>query len=544
MIAKNSQIGPYTLIKRLGKGGCGEVWLADNPNDLLFSQVAVKFATSDAVDFEFIQNEATLWRKVSGHENVVDFIEAKIYDDQIVLVSEYADGGSLAEWLARNGGKAPNEKEATELILAVMSGLKHLHAKKIVHRDLKPQNILFRDGRPCLADFGISRFMNSTNQRSALVAGTAKYMAPETFDGDYSIKSDIWSVGVLFQLILTGNLPFESANEVALIKAIVMDEPKQLTANISAELRAIIATALQKEPGNRFVSIKEMERGFVSLVAQSSNQQSLVTKIANKKNPISKSNFVSKNNLGMEFVLIPAGEFNMGADVQQLLALSSELNWREIESSHPFLLRELPLHTVKIRIPFYLAKFPTTQKEWTCLMNYNPSFIKGDDLPVDGISWDEVQSFINELNKTDGEYIYRLPSEAEWEYACRAGTTTEFAFGNEVASHQANFNSKELYRKKTTSVGSFKPNAWGLYDMHGNVWEWCSDIFCDTYKDAPDDGSPITAVQDENIRVLRGGSWAVNMLSCRSAYRGRAKQDLKRNCNGFRLARQRKNEEP
>lgn len=184
------------------------------------------------------------------------------------------------------------------------------------------------------------------------------------------------------------------------------------------------------------------------------------------------------------------------------------------------------------------------------LMNNNPSFFQDDKLPVDGASWYAAQEFVRRLNERNEDYIYRLPSEAEWEYACRAGTTTEFAFGDDLTADDANFNGERLfeknaptnvYRKRTTAVGSFKPNAWGLYDMHGNVWEWCEDIISENYQDLPTNGLPNLTIGDEKLRVLRGGSWGVNALSCRSAYRGRAKPDTVRNCNGFRLVASPKN---
>jgi formylglycine-generating enzyme required for sulfatase activity len=174
------------------------------------------------------------------------------------------------------------------------------------------------------------------------------------------------------------------------------------------------------------------------------------------------ANFV--NWVRMEFVLIPAGKFMMGSP-------KSEAGRSDSEDTQ---------HGVTIAAPFYLGKYEVTQGEWKAVMGSNPSMFKGDDrLPVEGVSWDDCQEFITRLNAKKDGYVYRLPSEAEWEYACRAGTATAFSFGETITAEQVNYDGnypygnapKGEYRGKTTRVGSFPPNAWGLYDMHGNVWE-------------------------------------------------------------------------
>jgi formylglycine-generating enzyme required for sulfatase activity len=153
---------------------------------------------------------------------------------------------------------------------------------------------------------------------------------------------------------------------------------------------------------------------------------------------------------------------------------------------------------------------------------------KGDQLPVECVSWHDAVEFCARLSNHTGR-TYRLPSEAEWEYACRAGTTTAFYFGDTISTDQANYNGnytygsgKEgIYRECTTAVGSFKPNGFGLYDMHGNVWEWCQDVLHNTYEGSPSDGSPWMDRGDESRRIIRGGSWDNNPRNCRSACRER-----------------------
>ncbi len=184
-----------------------------------------------------------------------------------------------------------------------------------------------------------------------------------------------------------------------------------------------------------------------------------------------------------------------------------------------------------------------TQKQWMAIMGSNPSHFKHDEnCPVEQVSYDNIQDFIKKLNLKEGADKYRLPTEAEWEYACRAGTTTPFYFGKCLSANQANYDGnypledcpKGQYREKTVPVGSFAPNAWGLYDMHGNVWEWCQDWYGNYTADAvPDPTGPSSG----SNRVLRGGGWYGDAWICRTAYRGSSSPGYGRNFCGFRLVR-------
>ena len=233
-----------------------------------------------------------------------------------------------------------------------------------------------------------------------------------------------------------------------------------------------------------------------------------------------------------EFVLIQPGTFMMGSPEDEVGRFDDET-----------------LHEVTITKPFYMQTTPVTQKQWKAVMGNNPSYYKGDNLPVERVSWDDCQEFIQRLNQSsDG--IYRLPTEAEWEYACRAGTSTPFGIGNgcDLDITQANFDGnypygksvKGEYREQTTPVKSFAPNDWGLYDMHGNVWEWCQDWHGDYLIGAVSDP------QGEDLgecRVLRGGSWYYFAKDCRSAIRLNESPEYRYPENGysdigFRLVRE------
>jgi formylglycine-generating enzyme required for sulfatase activity len=197
---------------------------------------------------------------------------------------------------------------------------------------------------------------------------------------------------------------------------------------------------------------------------------------------------------------------------------------------------ESPQHTVRVA-PFFMAKYPVTQAQWRAVaafpkinidLNPEPSKFKGANRPVEQVSWHEAVEFCARLSRKTGK-TYRLPSEAEWEYACRAGTTTPFYFGETIMADFANYDGNYtyasepagIYREQTTDVGSFPPNTFGLYDMHGNVWEWCADPWHENYQGAPADGSVWESGGNQNIRLLRGGSWCSKPWLCRAAFRGR-----------------------
>ena len=180
---------------------------------------------------------------------------------------------------------------------------------------------------------------------------------------------------------------------------------------------------------------------------------------------------------------------------------------------------------------FWLAEATCTQRQWHSVTGKNPARSKGDDLPVDSVSWDDVQGFIEALGLTGERFAARLPSEAQWEYACRAGSTSAYHWGDEIDVSLANYG--ESNQSSTVSVLKFKPNQWGLYQMHGNVWEWCCD--------EPGDYTEDTVVDPEHAaekgkRVLRGGAWNGVGRSLRSAYRYGYSPAYRSHDIGFRLA--------
>jgi formylglycine-generating enzyme required for sulfatase activity len=230
------------------------------------------------------------------------------------------------------------------------------------------------------------------------------------------------------------------------------------------------------------------------------------------------------NGITLDMVQIPGGSFMMGSP-------ESEKGRDESES---------PQHQVNVP-GFSMGKFVVTQEQYQEIMGKNPSSFSGAKRPVEKVSWNNAVEFCQKLSQKTGRE-YRLPSEAEWEYACRAGTTTPFHFGETITTELANYDGtntyasepKGKYLQRTTDVGSFPPNAFGLYDMHGNVWEWCQDAWHDNYQNAPKDGSAWTS-QSDNRKMLRGGSWNYYPGYCRSAFRNFHDAGFVSNGYGFRV---------
>lgn len=236
------------------------------------------------------------------------------------------------------------------------------------------------------------------------------------------------------------------------------------------------------------------------------------------------------NGITLEMVQIPGGTFMMGSP-------EGEAERQDHES---------PQHQVTVP-KFFMGKYAVTQAQYQEIMGSNPSYFtnfKGEKRPVEQVSWDEAVEFCKKLSQKTGK-TYRLPSEAEWEYACRAGTTTPFYFGKTITTDLVNYHGnypypygsapKGEYRQRTIDVGKFPPNSFGLYDMHGNVYEWCQDVYSDNYQGAPKNGSAWLTGKDNEMKLLRGGGWFDLARHCRSADRYSFGHAARRYYVGFRV---------
>jgi len=261
MFRSGHQIGPYTLVSKLGRGAFGVVWLAERRTVITTTTVALKIPLDDEIDLEAIKQEAELWVRASGHPNVLPIIEANIYEDQIVIASEYAPDGSLESRLTQSRSRALSVELAAEITSGILAGLEHLHERQIIHRDLKPANILFQGNTPRLGDFGISRILKSTIQ-SSVVAGTPAYMAPEAFEGKRSQQTDIWATGVILYQLLTGRLPFSQMDIPSLIAAILSSTPEVLPPTVPQTIKSIVEKALSRDVNRRYCTAMEMRHAL------------------------------------------------------------------------------------------------------------------------------------------------------------------------------------------------------------------------------------------------------------------------------------------
>ncbi|MFN6500718.1 MAG: caspase, EACC1-associated type [Nostoc sp. DedQUE01] len=287
---------------------------------------------------------------------------------------------------------------------------------------------------------------------------------------------------------------------------------------------AVVGREILKGQSSKYIPVKLETFKFETVTVDEKGQ-------VIKRDPNKQAKFFKEdlgNGITLEMTEILAGSFKMGSPLDEIGQSTTEQ----------------PQHAVNVPA-FFIGKFQVTQEQYQQIMGTNPSYFKGVKRPVEKVSWNDAVEFCKKLSQKTGRE-YRLPSEAEWEYACRAGTTTPFHFGETITTELANYDGnstyayapKGKYRQQTTEVGNFSPNSFGLYDMHGNVWEWCQDSWHDSYKGAPTDGS---AWIDNNsqYQVLRGGSWIYNPDFCRSASRyfyNRAERDVINVVIGFRVA--------
>jgi formylglycine-generating enzyme required for sulfatase activity len=534
-----TKIGRFEIRRQLGEGSFGAVYLAYDPD--LDREVALKIpgGMTPASRAEFLK-EARAAAKIM-HPNVCQVFEvSKTDDNPPFIVSRFVGGGTLADYIRKANGNLP-VADALKIAGKIASGLAAAHAKGIVHRDLKPGNILYDDEHDdfLITDFGLAKVLDDGSQSSRDGIGTPLYMSPEQCDpsrGKIDRTADVYAVGVILYELLTGERPF-SGNKFALMYAHLNTQPKPPSENrsdLGTRYDALCLKAMAKVASERYLSAKEFGdaiRNALRPVVPPTLPATLVApKPALERKAGDRIELTLPGGEKMPFAYCPPGAFLMGSP-------ASEKDRRDDELQH----------IVVISKGFYVGVSPVTQAQWQAVMKNNPSHFKGETRPVEQVSWDDAQAYCQALNalQSAGAAV-RLPTEAEWEYACRGGTTTPFYFGSQLKGTQANCDGNHPYGrsakgpslKETTPVGAYVakfPHPWGLCDVHGNVWEWCSDLYdSDYYKLSPttdprcDDGK-------QKYRVLRGGSWYNGGLNCRAARRDWYEPATRNNLNGFRL---------
>jgi len=571
----------YRVIRLLGEGGFSKTYAAEDADRLdapcvikqFFPQIQGTGQRTKAAEF-FKEEAFRLYELGENHSQIPRLLAYFAQGSSLYLVQEFIQGKTLLEEIKE---QTFTEEKIRQILTDLLPVLEFIHACNVVHRDIKPDNIIRRetDSRLVLIDFGGAKQVTQTSiARQATVIYTMGYAPNEQMAGFACPASDLYALGVTCVRLLTQCLPIQDA--YGQIKDPLYDAMngqwlwqeyvKAQGISISEDLSKILDKLLQHLASDRYQSATEVLNDLKSaktvIIEPQTTQPTLLKlptepKIIRPLPPLQTCEFdvvtvdtggreVNRDRATAEFfveelskgvtlemVAIPGGTYLMGSP--------------NFEGDAD----ERPQHRVAIA-PFFMGKYPITQAQWRAVtalpkvkqtLNPYPSKFKGLNRPVENVSWHEAVEFCVRLSQHTGRE-YRLPSEAEWEYACRAGTTTSFHFGEKITTELVNYSdsdtyimeTKTRYRKETTDVGSFLvANAFGLYDMHGLVWEWCADPWHNNYQDAPSDGRVWEDGGDIHRRVLRGGSWNFGAELCRSASRSWNESDGGLRICGFRV---------
>ena len=540
------QSGKYRIIKKLGQGGFGITYLAENT--LLEGKVAIKEfffkeycerddSTScvtipksgnreivERFKLKFVKEARTIFRL--NHPNIVRIHDVFEENGTAYYVMDYIEGESLGDMVQRRG--AIPEAEALGYVKDAASALEYIHSKNINHFDIKPDNLIKRkeDGRIIVIDFGVAKqYATVISEGSTPVCISHDYSPVELYrkngEQSFSPQSDVYALAATLFKLLTGNTPPEAIE--VLSEGLPVAELQEK--HISRPVICAIAMAM-KGRHERTQSIAK----FVSNLENRANKSKQpvfksgwlwavvvavaivaiwlmvpFNKGASSDNSSSDSIYTPKiktfyaNGVPFEMVEVRGGTFRMGATSEQGC---DAYDW------------EKPVHSVTLS-GYYIGKTEVTQALWKAVMGSNPSYFKGDDLPVECVSWDDCQEFIRKLNSLTGQH-FRLPTEAEWEFACRGGNNS---LGYKYSGSD-NIDNVAWYDgnsgDKTHPVATKSANELGIYDMSGNVWEWCCDWYGDytsgalTNPKGPESGS---------LCVLRGGCRLYSAGDCRSSNR-------------------------
>jgi formylglycine-generating enzyme required for sulfatase activity/tRNA A-37 threonylcarbamoyl transferase component Bud32 len=553
--------GRFRIQKVLGAGGFGVTYLAlehifeSAVATMRERQVVIKTLNhlqQNRDDFteqqERFVNEAMIL-KGCQHPHIVQVYELIQEDGLWGMVMEYIEGEELAHY-ADESGQMP-EEEALIYINQISKAITYCHEQGFLHRDIKPHNILLRQKtkQAVLIDFGLAVVNNNADTTNVTTAG---YAPPEQYQiGESGPYSDVYALAATCYHLLTAQVPIP-ANFRSYVD---MPAPQHFNATVSDRVNEAILSGMAQKPTERPQTMAEFRRllGFddqskleeqrpplhsypeidkdwqttIGGVTRFSEVEMICTAVDStpvlQKTIIRSGSFWRGKNIELDMVEIEGGDFFMGS------------------SDAGSLSRESPQHLVTIA-PFQISKFPITQEQYFAVIEQNPAHFRGNRLPVENISWYDAMSFCTQLSERLGQ-IYRLPTEAEWEYSCRARTSTPFSFGTHLYPNLANYDSSmksskftaNLIRRSTSFVDIFPANPFGLHDLHGNVWEWCADYQHNDYMGAPSDGSAWRVDGDPSQCILRGGAWGCSPQVCRSTARHWAPTNYRSNKIGFRV---------
>ncbi|GDX83748.1 hypothetical protein LBMAG42_55590 [Deltaproteobacteria bacterium] len=512
----------YEILAELGAGGFATVYRARHIG--LLSDHAVKVLHGHLAEDTELRARFLAEGRIQArlrHPNIVavtDIVTSPLPG----LVMEFVEGETLGDYVARRGGRLPLS-ELTALFLPVADAVATAHAAGVVHRDLKPDNVIVGkrpDGthEPRVTDFGIAKVLDDSvvggakqRTKTGMRMGTLHYMSPEQVRGsaDIDARTDVFSLGAILYELVTGRAAFATDSEFETMTNIVngrYEAPERVVAGLQPAIAACIAGALAPDVAKRTASCVLFQEELRGALAGGRAGEARVT-VAD----IGRSEGVSETE-GRDFASaslgtlkwIPAGTFGMGS----------------------------PERRVTLTKGFWLMEHPVTQGEWQAVTGKNPSHFKagGARCPVEQVSWEDAVGFARAASKRDG-VTYRLPTDAEWERAARGVRShEEYSGGNDLAAvgwYSGNSGGS------THPVCQKQPNAYGLYDMSGNVWEWASDWYADDDGTTTDPAGPSWG----SDRVVRGGYWGSIAQSASVAFRFYGPPNYVRSTIGFRLAR-------
>ena len=544
--------GRYEIERKLSHGGFGQTYLASdrflpgNPQCAV-KQLNPKVTDPDSMTIakRLFETEAQALQELGEDPHIPRLLAFFEQDGEFYLVQEYIHGHELSREFRHR--KQWSEIATIQLLRDILLPLVSVHQRGIIHRDIKPTNLIRRgsDGEIVLIDFGAVKqtFAEITSATSRSIAiGSHNYMPSEQAIGRPKLSSDIYAVGAIAIQALTGKLLIDLPKNPDTENTLWQD-----FVSVSPELAEILDKMVAYHFGDRYPSAIEALEAVNTLPFSPVNRTSFgaepgretesdaPTVMIIQPGSVAKQEVTVADRLVtqqwrepiLDLIGIPGGTFLMGPGEETQSQTRDNFPQRLVEVA-----------------PFLMGKFSVTQAQWRQValmpqvkrfLDTDPSYVKGDDLPVTMVSWYDCQEFCDRLSRYTGSH-YRLPSEAEWEYACRAGTSTAFHCGATLTAELANYDSNgdrdfdDLDREQTTPVGSFPANPFGLYDMHGNVWEWCRDCWDETEVTEPTSGGTWSS------RVLRGGSWDNTAEGCRSWTRYRDAADHRSDTYGFRVA--------
>ncbi|MEM8676586.1 MAG: bifunctional serine/threonine-protein kinase/formylglycine-generating enzyme family protein [Cyanobacteria bacterium P01_G01_bin.67] len=576
----------YRAVALLGQGGFGRTFLAvdefkpSKPRCVIKQFLPeVKSAKAIKKATELFEREAASLDELGQHQQIPELLAFFDQEERKYLIQEFIDGEDLLKELKTAG--VFSQQQIKDLLDDLLLVLKFVHDNNVIHRDIKPENIIRRkqDGKLVLVDFGAAKEAIAAEiSQAGTIIGSVAYIAPEQAAGKAKFASDLYSLGATCLHLLTGIEPtklFDTAEGEWNWRSHLQDN------EVDYELSHVLDKLVEGATKRRFQSVAEVQQTLAGEISPAisaphtvprrsrQHHSSSKPKISRVKQRVhkldlqvmefefitiandpcvimgkamslptrryqAKAKYITLNlgnNITLDLIGIPGGKFIMGSPETE-----SE---REAEES--------PAHSVSIR-PFLMSKYPVTQAQWWAVMENNPSRFAEQNIasskkPVEKVSWSDCNQFCKQLSQLIGRE-FRLPTEAEWEYACRGKTQSAFHFGSTISTDLANYNGEDTYgsgaegenRQKTTDVDLFSANQFGLYDLHGNVAEWCADTWHSSYHDAPNDGSAWVSNNPKELRVLRGGSWLHLPGSCRSAQRFKSSPSNKSDAFGFRIA--------